>query len=302
MDELSSSPHRNEGEKTKEKSKENRQPKVSDYVVHIPKEIYQKQSKQTFAVGRFLGKVIRYIVFSPICSCACLSNFCFVLFFFRDLLQGSYAKCFEVTNTKNGNKFACKILSKNILYDEKLRKCVRTEVDIHSHVAHDNITQYISEFCDDHNLYMVLELCPFRSLKELQETRCTITEIECRVFIHEILCGVRYLHQLKIVHRDLKLSNVFLSHNMRVKIGDFGLAARITGRDSLLYSTCGTANYFAPEIVKKIGYSYEVDVWCVGVMMYFLLVGKAPFDGETIDDLFDKIEDCDYQWVERWQW
>lgn len=84
---------------------------------------------------------------------------------------------------------------------------------------------------------------------------------------------------------------------MSVKIGDFGLAARITGRDSLLYSTCGTANYFAPEIVKKTGYSYEVDVWCAGVMMYFLLVGKAPFDGETIDDLFDKIEDCDYEWV-----
>lgn len=210
-------------------------------------------------------------------------------------LQGAYAKCFEVTNKENSNKFACKFLSKSILCQEKLRKCVRTEIDIHSHIAHDNITQYVKEFCDDYNLYMLLELCAFKSLKELQENRGTITEIECRFFLHGILNGIRYLHQLKIVHRDLKLSNVFLGDNLCVKIGDFGLAARITAPDRLLYSTCGTANYFSPEIVKNTGYAYEVDVWCIGVIMYFLLVGKTPFESESIEELYAKIETCEYQ-------
>lgn len=187
------------------------------------------------------------------------------------------------------------MLSKNVLLEEKLRKCVRSEIDIHSHVAHDNITQYVSDFCDEYNLYMVLELCPFKSLKEMQRTRGTITEIECRYFLYEILKGVRYLHQMKIVHRDLKLSNIFLGQNMCVKIGDFGLAARVTTPDGLLYSTCGTANYFSPEIVKKTGYSYEVDVWCIGVIMYFLLVGKPPFEGDTMDELFERIEECEYE-------
>lgn len=92
----------------------------------------------------------------------------------------------------------------------------------------------------------------------------------------------------------MKLSNVFLSHNMSVKIGDFGLSAQSIERDVLLYATCGTANYFAPEIVRKCGYSYEVDVWCVGVIMYFLLVGRAPFESNTTEELYDKIDECDY--------
>lgn len=209
--------------------------------------------------------------------------------------QGSYAKCFEVKNTTTGKNYACKFLSKDNLYQERLRQCVRNEIDIHSHIAHENIAQYFLEFSDNHNLYMLMELCPMKSLKELQQVRGTITEIECRFFIHAILNAVRYLHQLKIVHRDLKLSNVFLSHNLNVKIGDFGLATRISKPNGALYSTCGTANYFSPEMLNKEGYAYEVDIWCVGVIMYFLLAGEAPFRGTTIAELFEKIKTCQYR-------
>lgn len=199
-----------------------------------------------------------------------------------------------MTNVENGVKFACKFLSRTVLKEKKSSLSIRNEIDIHSHIAHDNIAQFVSDFHDAHNLYLVIELCPFKSLKEMQETRHTITEIECRLFLHGILNGVRYLHQLKIVHRDLKLSNVFLAQNMSVKIGDFGMAVRITEPDDYLYLTCGTVNYFAPELVRKTGYQYEVDVWSIGVIMYFLLVGKVPFEAETVDDLLDKIEACEY--------
>lgn len=129
----------------------------------------------------------------------------------------------------------------------------------------------------------------------LHKRRHTITEPEMRYYMKQILSGVHYLHQNKIIHRDLKLGNLFLNDDLQVKIGDFGLATRITYDGEEKKTLCGTPNYIAPEILTKRGHSYEVDIWSIGCIMYTLLAGKPPFETSTLKETYNKIKNCEYQ-------
>ena len=107
---------------------------------------------------------------------------------------------------------------------------------------------------------------------------------EARYYLHQIILGLQYIHQKKVIHRDLKLGNLFLTDMMQIKIGDFGLAAQVNFDGERKRTVCGTPNYLAPELLHqdvgfgKTGYSYEVDYWSIGVILYIMLIGKAPFE------------------------
>lgn len=93
------------------------------------------------------------------------------------------------------------------------------------------------------------------------------------------------------MHRDLKLGNLFLSKNMTVKLGDFGLAVKLKSADEKRYTVCGTPNYIAPEILnEECGYQYSADVWSLGVILYVLIIGKPPFESINTDTLYQKIK------------
>lgn len=87
-------------------------------------------------------------------------------------------------------------------------------------------------------------------------------------YLSQIVNALKYLHQHKVIHRDLKLGNLFLNENMEIKLGDFGLATKLEYEGEKKKTICGTPNYIAPEILEGKGHSYEVDVWSVGVIMY----------------------------------
>lgn len=86
------------------------------------------------------------------------------------------------------------------------------------------------------------------------------------------------MHQHRVIHRDLKLGNLFLSEKMEIKLGDFGLATKLEYEGERKRTICGTPNYIAPEILEgKNGHSYEVDVWSFGVICYTILIGIFNF-------------------------
>jgi polo-like kinase 1 len=99
------------------------------------------------------------------------------------------------------------------------------------------------------------------------------------------------LHVNLVIHRDLKLGNLFLDSDMRIKVGDFGLATRLTTADEKRRTICGTPNYIAPEVLEgKQGHSYEVDIWSLGVIIYTLIIGKPPFETTDVKATYNRIK------------
>ena len=88
---------------------------------------------------------------------------------------------------------------------------------------------------------------------------------------------MEYLHSRNIIHRDLKLGNLFLNEQMEVKMGDFGLATKLEFPGDRRKTICGTPNYIAPEILESKGHGCEVDIWSFGVIAYTMAYGRPPF-------------------------
>ena len=98
-----------------------------------------------------------------------------------------------------------------------------------------------------------------------------------------------------MIHWDLKLGNLFLSEKMELKLGDFGLATKVTYEGEKKRTICGTPNYIAPEILSsKTGHSYEVDVWSIGVIIYTLLFGRPPFETSDVKWTYKRIKANDF--------
>jgi serine/threonine protein kinase len=110
--------------------------------------------------------------------------------------------------------------------------------------------------------------------------------------MYQLLDAVAYMHAQKIIHRDLKLGNLFIAKNLNMKIGDFGLAANIKHDGERKRTICGTPNYIAPEVLfdTENGHSYEVDIWSLGVIMYTLIVGKPPFQTKEVNAIYKYLE------------
>ena len=202
--------------------------------------------------------------------------------------EGGFARCFQV-NDRNGELYAAKTLAKAALTTEKTRSKLITEIKLHRALDHPNIVKFIDCFEDRRNVYMLLEMCKNQSLADMVSRRRHLTEPEARYYFVECLGATHYMHSRGIVHRDMKLGNIFLDKDMHLKIGDFGLAARIQNR-SRRYTVCGTPNYISPEVLQRPhAHSFETDVWALGIILYAMLVGRPPFQDRDIDVIYQRI-------------
>ncbi|KAK0548503.1 Cell cycle serine/threonine-protein kinase cdc5/MSD2 [Tilletia horrida] len=210
--------------------------------------------------------------------------------------QGGFARVYEVTD-ELGNHKAFKAIAKSAIFQSKKnRQKVLAEIMIHKSCKHPNIVRFEDSFEDHENVYFRLELCRNGSMNDIVKRRGKYTEAEARFFMVQIVAACQYMHTNSIIHRDLKLGNIFLDANMNVKIGDFGLAALLKFPEERKQTMCGTPNYIAPEVLfQKSGHSFEVDVWSVGVILYTLLVGKPPFQTNNVELIYEKIKKNEYE-------
>ena len=209
----------------------------------------------------------------------------------EELGKGAFGVCYLYESTKDCNLYAAKIVSKEKLEKDKSRQSIIEEINTQQSLDSPKVVKVKSYSEDNKNVYIILELCKNRSLADLVKKRHHLTEFEVRNYMFQLIQGVKYLHNQKIIHRDLKPNNIFLDEKLELKIGDFGLIAKINKDKERRYSVCGTRTYMAPEVIEngKKGYSFEVDIWSIGIIMYNLLTGFVPFYDKDNKKLNEKI-------------
>eukprot|EP00061_Rhincodon_typus_P015927 g43876.t1 len=136
----------------------------------------------------------------------------------RFLGKGGFAKCYEISDMDTNEVFAGKIVPKTLLMKPHQREKMSMEISIHKSLNHANVVGFHGFFEDDDFVYVVLELCRRRSLLELHKRRKAVTEPEARYYLKQVILGGQYLHDNNVIHRDLKLGNLFLNDDMEVKI------------------------------------------------------------------------------------
>ncbi|KLU91162.1 PLK protein kinase [Magnaporthiopsis poae ATCC 64411] len=217
--------------------------------------------------------------------------------------KGGFAVCYEGQPAGTRKRYALKIVKSEM--PRKMEQKFQTELQIHSKMRHQNIVQFHRAFSFETSTYLVLELCPNGSLMDMVKRRKGVTEAEVRFYSVQIAGAIKYMHSKGIIHRDLKMGNIFLDKQMNAKIGDFGLAALlVTGRDMQTIrrtTLCGTPNYIAPEILEKgrKGHDHNVDIWSLGVIVFAMLTSKPPFQSTTTDEIYRRARDRDYEWPSR---
>ncbi|CAG7709739.1 unnamed protein product [Allacma fusca] len=200
----------------------------------------------------------------------------------HDLLgKGGFAAVYRARCTRTGLEVAIKMIDKNLMKAAGMVARVRQEVSIHSRLKHPSILELYTFFEDDHYVYLVLELCHNGEVQRfLKRSNSVMSEDDACTILSQVVEGLLYLHSHQIVHRDISLANLLLTRDMNVKIADFGLATQLMRPDEKHLTMCGTPNYISPEVATRGAHGLETDVWGLGVLMYSILVGKAPFDAE----------------------
>ncbi|KZT24843.1 Pkinase-domain-containing protein [Neolentinus lepideus HHB14362 ss-1] len=211
--------------------------------------------------------------------------------------EGGFARVYEVVDSTQRTRLACKVVTKSSLKTKKAKTKLYAEIKIHRALSHPNVVRFLDCFEDDENVYMTIELCTNGSLMDLLRRRKRFTEPEARVFMVQLLGACHYMHNHQVIHRDLKLGNLFLDAHMNIKVGDFGLAALIENPGERKKTICGTPNYIAPEVLFDTanGHSFEVDIWSIGVILYTFVIGHPPFQTKEVKSIYKRIRENQYE-------
>ena len=202
--------------------------------------------------------------------------------------KGTYASVRLVKSWKGG-VYAMKIYDKARMNEISHMNNVRNEIHVMEQIEHPNIIKYQETIYMNDSVNIVMELVENNSLVEYLRAQKgkKASEDNVRVIMKDILKALTYLHSKNIVHRDLKLENILISKDMRIKLIDFGFS---TMDNQIHYDFCGTPHYISPQIISKGGYTGQsADIWALGVVMYKLLTGTFPFKGLNDKVLYRKI-------------
>ena len=170
---------------------------------------------------------------------------------------------------------------------EHRRKRVVSEVLLLRRLRHPNIIQYYTSFVDTGSLYIVMEYANagdmYTELKTRGKEGRPVDEEQVWDYFQQCAAGIQYLHGQRIIHRDVKSMNIFLTSKGKIKLGDLGVSRLMEEDDRACeMSRVGTPMYFAPELVKREPYDYRVDIWSLGCLIYTIMQLRPPFRADNI--------------------
>ncbi|XP_063350342.1 MAP/microtubule affinity-regulating kinase 4 isoform X4 [Pelmatolapia mariae] len=202
--------------------------------------------------------------------------------------KGNFAKVKLARHILTGREVAIKIIDKTQLNPTSLQKVFR-EVRIMKTLNHPNIVQLFEVIETEKTLYLIMEYASGGEVFDYLVAHGRMKEKEARAKFRQIVSAVHYCHQKNIVHRDLKAENLLLDADSNIKIADFGFSNEfMTGNK--LDTFCGSPPYAAPELFQGKKYDGpEVDIWSLGVILYTLVSGSLPFDGQNLKELRERV-------------
>ncbi|XP_014288774.1 ribosomal protein S6 kinase 2 beta isoform X1 [Halyomorpha halys] len=210
----------------------------------------------------------------------------------EEIGRGSYSVCRLALHKASRTEWAVKVI------DKSKRDC-QEEVDILlRYRGHQNIVYLRDVYEDDNNVYLVMELMRGGELLDRILRLKAFSEREASAIMQTVISTVNYLHQHGVVHRDLKPSNLLYACESAspegLRLCDFGFAKQLRAENGLLMTPCYTANFVAPEVLKRQGYDAACDIWSLGILLYTLLAGRTPFANSPTDtptDILQRIGD-----------
>jgi serine/threonine protein kinase len=210
----------------------------------------------------------------------------------EDIGEGNFGKVKLGIYKKTGEEYAIKILNKEKI-KSKMKNTVFKENEIATKFNHINVVYVFDIFEDKENCYLIMDFCKKGELFDYIVKHQRLSENEASVFFYQLINGVEYIHSMGIAHRDLKPENLLLTNDNVLKIIDFGLSHEFNGTE-LLKTKCGSPSYAAPEIICCPYYDgFKTDIWCCGIILYAMLCGFLPFEGDDNTLLFRNILECD---------
>ena len=203
--------------------------------------------------------------------------------------DGSFSKVFLYQHKISKIKYAIKKINiLSFIQKTNNKNLIADEINIQSKIFHPNIIRLYNYFRDKNktNFFLILEYASKGTLFEYIRHKRGLDESEAFYYFIQAVNAIHFLHKNKIIHRDLKPENLLINHNNILKLCDFGWSVYLHNNKRETF--CGTVEYMAPEIVKKEGYDFSIDVWSLGVLLYELIHSHSPF---VVKDLnINKIE------------
>ncbi|GMH53194.1 hypothetical protein TrST_g1702 [Triparma strigata] len=202
---------------------------------------------------------------------------------------GSFAKVRLAWHKLTGQAIAIKTYEKSKMKDASHLRRVQQEIRVMEKLNHPRLIRLFETLESPKRIHLIMEFVSAGNLCSYVKRRRRLPEEEARKIFHQICVALDYMHEVEIIHRDVKLENVLLDKDGNSKLIDFGFSVFSKDKKALKVF-CGTPSYMAPEIVRRIEYEGKpVDAWSLGVVLYALVCGCFPFSAKSYPDLYKKI-------------
>ncbi|KAM4528374.1 serine/threonine-protein kinase NIM1 [Odontesthes bonariensis] len=198
---------------------------------------------------------------------------------------GTFSRVKLAFNALTKDKVALKILDRMRL-DSQAQRLLSREISSMETLQHPNVLRLYEVVETPSRLYLVLEYAGGGDLHNRIYSEGKLSDNTSKITFAQILSAIKYMHNLNIIHRDLKAENVLFTSSGCVKVADFGFSTQVSNRNQTLDTFCGSPPYAAPELFRDESYmGPQVDIWAMGVLLFFMVTGSMPFRAETMGKL-----------------
>ena len=209
--------------------------------------------------------------------------------------KGSYAVVKVAFSKKLKRQVAIKVILKKKAPQDYITKFLPREISVMKQLSHPNIIGLYEAIETSSRIFLVMDIADGGDLLDYIKTNGAVCEPEARKFFRQLVDAAEYLHNLGVVHRDLKCENILLDRNKNILLSDFGFARNQpvehhTGTRRLSMTFCGSYAYAPPEILRGIAYDgTRSDVWSLGVVLFTMLCAKLPYDDSNLKLLMEQV-------------